>query len=142
MAKNKQQNKRIRNKTIKIEQDRNIFNILLKPRIALIRNPMIDELVRESSFNRTIEPHLKQITILRQLLNPEKIRMLYTIKHEKPASVYFLAKLLNRDFKAVRQDLKVLEQNGFIKLEKIRVKNRLCSKPIIQVERINFSIEI
>ncbi len=142
MAKPKTKGNRTRNTLIKLEPDRNIFNVLLKPRVALVRSPIINQLVRESNMQRNLEPHARQIMLMRQLLNPEKIKMLYVIKHEKPKSIYDLAKTLNRDFKTVRQDLKVLEQTGFIRISKEKVKNRLCSRPILVFDRINFSIEI
>lgn len=128
--------------TIRLEPDKNIFNILLKPRFALVKSPVIDELLRESTFHKNIDPHLKQIRLIRQLLNPEKIKMLYTIKHQKPTSIYELAKFLNRDFKAVRQDIKILEKSNFVLIIREKIKNRLCAKPVIQFEKINFSIEI
>jgi DNA-binding transcriptional ArsR family regulator len=142
MARKKSRGKRTRNTVIKLEPDRNILNVLLKPRVALVRSPIIHQLVRESNMQRNLEPHAKQIMLLRQILNPEKIKMLYIIKHEKPSSIYDLAKTLNRDFKTVRQDLKVLEQTGFVKIVKENVKNRVCSKPLLILDRINFSIEV
>ena len=142
MAKRRIKATRTRNTVIKLEPDRNIFNALLKPRVALVRSPIINQLVRESNMQRNLEPHARQIMLMRQLLNPEKIKMLYVLKHEKPNSIYDLAKILNRDFKTVRQDLKVLEQTGFVRISKERIKNRLCSKPVLILDRINFSIEI
>lgn len=142
MAIRKKTNKRIKNMTIKLESDKNILDIFLKPRIAIVRSPMIKELVRESNMQRDVEPHAKQIFLIKQLLNPGKIKILYILKHEKPNSIYSLAKMLGRDFKAVRQDLRILEQNGFVRLSKEKVMNRLCLKPVLISDKINFSIQI
>src|SRR3989344_5735811 len=54
-----------------------------------------------------------EISALRQLLNNEKARILHVIKHEKPSSLYALAKILKRDFKSVQQDVKLLEHFPF-----------------------------
>ena len=56
------------------------------------------------------------IASLRQLLTNEKARLLHVCKTKQPDSIYKLAKLLGRDFKAVRHDIKLLEQFGFIEL--------------------------
>ncbi len=142
MAKKRKKQLKEKNFLIKLESDSNLLNLFLKRRFAVVKSPMVDELVRETHIQRSLEPQIKQIIILKQGLNPEKIKILYTIKHSKPGSIYELAKLLKRDIKAVRQDLKVLEQGSFIQIEKTKVKNRWRSKPCLSCEKINFSIEI
>jgi len=81
---------------------------------------------------------------LRQLLSDEKARILATIKTRKPESLYRLAKLLGRDFKAVRSDVKLLENYGFIKLvhdkDKKTKKKRL--KPVLALDKLQVTIEI
>ena len=54
------------------------------------------------------------IKLLRSLLSNEKARILYVLKNKKIKSIYELAKILKRDFKSVRQDVKALERFGFI----------------------------
>jgi predicted transcriptional regulator len=142
MARHRKRDKREKTIIIKLETDKNLFNLLLKPRFSIVKSPMIEELVRESSMQKSIEPQIKQLMALKQLLNPEKIKIIYTIKHYSPKSIYELSKKLKRDFKAVSNDLKILEQSGFIKIEKEKIKNRWHSKPILQVDKINFTIEI
>ncbi len=51
---------------------------------------------------------------LRQILSNERARLLHVVKTQSPASVYDLAKKLNRGFKSVSDDLKLLERFGFI----------------------------
>jgi predicted transcriptional regulator len=140
----KQKSKRVKNSLITLERDKNVFNVFIKPIIPFgIRQEVLEEPILESEFRKdNINLQLNQIKKVRQLLSKEKIRIIYTIKQHKPNSVYELAKLLARDFKAVRQDLKVLESLGFITITKITVKNRVCSKPVLQVDRINLSIII
>jgi predicted transcriptional regulator len=61
-------------------------------------------------------PELEGIQDFRQLLSNEKARMLFIISTKSPGSIYGLAKLLGRDFKSVRQDVKLLEKFGIIRL--------------------------
>ena len=142
MAKKAKKERKEKNFSIKLESESSILNFLLKRQFAIVKSPMVYELVRQTHIKRNLEPQIKQIIILKQLLNPEKIKILYTIKHSKPGSIYELAKLLKRDLKAVRNDLDILEQGGFIEIQKAKIKNRLHSKPCLLCEKINFSIEI
>ncbi|MEM4153149.1 MAG: HTH domain-containing protein [Candidatus Pacearchaeota archaeon] len=78
----------------------------------------------------------------RQLLSDEKARILATIKTKKPVSLYNLAKMLGRDFKAVRQDVKVLEKFGFIKLVSVKEKGKKKLKPVLALDKLQVTIEI
>lgn len=79
---------------------------------------------------------------LRQILSNEKAKMLYAIKHSKPVSIYHLAKILKRDFKAVQQDAKVLEKFGFIELRPENKGKRKMLQPVLAVNslQVNFKI--
>ena len=46
------------------------------------------------------------LSALRNLLSNEKARILHTIKIKNPISIYNLAKILERDFKSVNDDVK------------------------------------
>lgn len=78
----------------------------------------------------------------RQLLSDEKARILATIKTKKPISIYSLAKILGRDFKAVRSDVKLLENFGFLKLVALKDKGKKKLKPILALDRLQVTIEI
>jgi predicted transcriptional regulator len=78
----------------------------------------------------------------RQLLSDEKARIIHTISSKKPVSVYALAKLLGRDFKAVRQDIRLLEQFGIVKLVKEKSGKRPRSRPVMAEKRIDISFEM
>ena len=83
-----------------------------------------------------------EIANLRQILSNEKARLLHVIKTKKPESIYELAKLLGRDFKAVRQDIKILERFGFIELISSHKHNRERLCPVIDVDRIVINIDL
>jgi predicted transcriptional regulator len=82
------------------------------------------------------------VSILRQILSNEKAKILHIIKAKQPESIYQLAKLLGRDFKAVRHDVKLLEQFGFIELITSHKNGRDRLMPIVDVHRIVINIEI
>ena len=82
------------------------------------------------------------ISALRQLLSNEKARILHVIKNQKPKSIYELSKILNRGFKSVNDDLKLLERFGFIEFIEEKTKNRKRHRPEIIVDSliVNFNI--
>lgn len=82
------------------------------------------------------------ILALRQLLSNEKARILHVIKTQKPNSIYDLAKKLERGFKSVNDDIKLLERFGFIELIEERTKNRKRYKPEIVVDTITIHLKI
>ena len=82
------------------------------------------------------------MSALRQLLSNEKARIIHTIKTQKPGSIYELAKNLERNFKSVRDDVKILERFGFIELIEEKTKNRIRHKPEIVVDNILINIKL
>src|SRR3989339_1054477 len=96
-------------KTLKIKA----IDVVFEPKTAFIdRFPFITTI-----YTPKKEPGKETIVgQLRLLFSEEKAILVKTIREGNPESIYGLAKLLKRDFKAVRQDLMVLEQFGVIKL--------------------------
>ena len=79
---------------------------------------------------------------LRQLLSNEKAKILNIIKNQNPESMYRLARILGRDFKAVREDIKLLERFGFIELKEEKTKNRVRHRPVIVVDTVSINVKI
>jgi len=79
---------------------------------------------------------------LRQLLSNEKAKILHTIKTKKPSSIYKLAKILNRDFKSVNEDIKMLEKFGFIDLLAEKTGKRERLKPVLVIDSIHINVTI
>ena len=79
---------------------------------------------------------------LRQLLSNEKARILDVIKTQKPGSIYELAKKLNRGFKSVRDDIKLLERFGFIDLIAEKTKNRVRHRPEVVIDKVTIHISV
>lgn len=82
------------------------------------------------------------ISGLRNLLSNEKARLLHTAKTKQPESIYKLAKLLGRDFKAVRHDIKLLEQFGFIELVSLHKKGRELLRPVVDADKVVITINL
>ncbi len=78
----------------------------------------------------------------RQLLSDEKARIIHAISSKKPVSVYALAKLLGRDFKAVRQDIRLLEQFGIVRLLREKSGKRQRARPVLAEKKIEISFEM
>ncbi len=82
------------------------------------------------------------LATLRKILSNEKAKILHTIKAKKPKSIYELAKQLDRDFKSVLDDVKLLVKFGFIDMiaEKSGKRERL--RPIVAVDSMHIYIKI
>ena len=79
---------------------------------------------------------------LRQILSNEKARILHMIKIKKPESIYGLAKLLGRDFKAVREDIRLLEKFGFIELISSRKQGREHLMPVVDIDQVIIRVNL
>ena len=84
----------------------------------------------------------KGIGSLRALLSNEKARILNVIKSRNPQSIYGVAKMVQRDFKSVSDDIKLLEEFGFIDLVKEKTGNRERLKPVLIIDTLKIEIKI
>src|SRR3989344_1586423 len=114
---------RTKTREITIDESQGAFSIFKKPKLS------------KEDFD------FEGLNALRQLLTPEKARIIHTIKVEKPGSIYGLAKKLGRDFKAVSDDLKLLERFGFIEFIEEKTKNRKRHRPEVIVDSMVINIK-
>lgn len=82
------------------------------------------------------------LSALRKLLSNEKARLLHTIKTKKPGSIYALAKILDRDFKSVTEDIKLLERFGFIEMIAEKTGKRERLRPILSVDSVSITLKV
>jgi predicted transcriptional regulator len=82
------------------------------------------------------------LSSLKKLLSKEKARILDAIKYKNPGSIYELAKLLKKPFKATVDDLKLLERFGFIELTEEKVNGRKRMKPVIISDHVIIHLNI
>ena len=83
-----------------------------------------------------------EISSLRQLLSNEKARLLHICKTKQPASIYELTKILGRDFKAVRHDIKILEQFGLIDLISSHKHGRERLRPVVDADKLVITVNL
>lgn len=82
------------------------------------------------------------IAVLRHLLSNQRVRILHTIKAKNPESIYRLARILERDFKSVNNDVKFLEKFGFIDFVAEKHGKRERYKPTLAISKMNIVVSI
>lgn len=82
----------------------------------------------------------KGLASLRSLLSNEKARIINVIKTRNPKSIYDVAKMVQRDFKSVSQDIKLLEEFGFIDLIQENTGSRKRLKPVVVIDSLKIEI--
>ncbi len=95
-----------------------------------------------SRFKSQKEGKNPDLSLLRSLLSNEKARILHVLKTKQPNSIYELAKTVGRDFKSVRQDIRVMEQMGFIEMIPVHKGKRQKLKPLLVIDQLNITITI
>lgn len=93
-------------------------------------------------FRRAKEGYdFSQLSELRRLLSNEKAKLINIIKTKQPDSIYKLAKLTERDFKAVQKDLKILKSFGIIDLQAREKGGRKQLKPVTAIDKLQINID-
>lgn len=125
----------------------------MKAKRLRIEIQSIEDQIRETARvieqvekGRPLKPQRKltfeSIEVLRQVLTPERLRLLRIIRREKPGSIYELAKLAGRDRSAVTTDLDVLVQLGLVHLDKATGAGRERTIPHVSYSRIEIGVEV
>jgi len=88
--------------------------------------------------------NFKDIRNIKSIFSDEKARILFALKTKNPKSIYQLAKILNRQPKAVKKDLKFLERFGIVLLKKERDKKtkRYYVRPTLLANEIEIRFVI
>jgi predicted transcriptional regulator len=73
---------------------------------------------------------------VRQFLTPQRQLLYRVLRRKQPGSVYELAKMLGRPYKAVFEDLKVLKEMNLIRLQTGIHNGRARSKPILTHKKL------
>ncbi len=81
------------------------------------------------------------IDSMRKVLTEERLRVLRTVRKERPASVYELAKKLKRDIKNTFNDVQFLAQAGLLELKKTKV-GREKNTPLVNYDKILLEIPV
>ncbi len=86
--------------------------------------------------------YFSSIESFRSIFTNERMRVLSTIRREKPDSIYALAKLLGRDFKSVLKDVKLLEGFRLLTLDSYKVGMRVKIRPKVKARVISMSLAL
>ena len=114
------------------EERTRVVNLYVKPTSF---SSIFKKLRGESS-----EYDFSGLSDLRKLLSNEKARILNIVKNKQPKSIYGLAKMADRDFRAVRKDVSVLEKFGFIELKQERKGDRKRLRPVVAIDKLQVNI--
>ena len=82
------------------------------------------------------------IEAVRNFLTRERLALMRTIRVRQPGSLYELAKMVNRDFKNIQQDVGILERHGLVKISKEPRGKRKVKVPQVLFEEIALKIAI
>jgi predicted transcriptional regulator len=83
----------------------------------------------------------ESLKTMRKFITDERLRILKSIKKNKPESIYALAKLLKRDTKNVSDDVHYLSELGLIEIKKTK-DGRQKTKPVVEYEKILVEIMV
>ena len=83
----------------------------------------------------------EDVKTLRSILTPARVELMHVIRIKNPESVYELAKMTNRKWRAVANDIKILNTAGLVKLDK-KEEPREIVKPSVNFNRMNIGVSI
>jgi predicted transcriptional regulator len=86
--------------------------------------------------------YFESLEIMRKAITAERVKILKVIKEKHPASIYKLAKLLNRNLKNVADDVHYLAELGLIELEKGKSNGREKIMPIVNYDKLLLEIPV
>jgi len=85
--------------------------------------------------------YFENLETMRKAITVQRLKILKVIKAEHPASIYRLAKMLNRDLKNVSDDVHYLANLGLIELEKTK-DGREKTTPTVNYDKILLEIPV
>lgn len=86
--------------------------------------------------------YFESLEVMRKAMTHERLKILRAIKEKHPASIYELAKLLNRNLKNVSDDVHYLAELELIELEKGKSNGREKTLPIVNYDKILLEIPV
>ncbi|MEW6418923.1 MAG: hypothetical protein AB1480_12515 [Nitrospirota bacterium] len=85
--------------------------------------------------------YFENIDTMRKVLTDKRLTLLKAIKEKHPSSIYELAKIVDRDFKNVSDDLKYLAEIGLVELKKSK-EDRTRVTPAVGYDKILLEIAV
>ena len=88
------------------------------------------------------EAGFTSIEAVRKFLTRERLELMRTIRARHPASLYELAKMVQRDFKNVQEDIRILERHSLVRISKKPRGKRKIKVPQVLFDEIALKIAI
>jgi predicted transcriptional regulator len=82
------------------------------------------------------------IEAARNFLTRERLALLRAIRIRRPSSLYELAKMVDRDFKNVQEDIRILQHHGLVRIAKEPRGKRKVKVPHVPFDEIALRIAI
>lgn len=73
----------------------------------------------------------ESLDLVDSFINPMKAKIIRSIQKHSPASIYEIAKILNKDQGYIQKEVKFLEGLGILKVESIKDNGRTKSVPTV-----------
>ena len=124
---------RIKHMNLKVEPKARFFDRVGKKLSAMDKGQAPGEIEESLSF--------ESVEAFRKILTPKRIELLKIIRHERPSSIYALAKLARRDIKNVRDDIALLKDLGLVDLKSDR-NVRAVVIPRVNYDELKVAIAI
>ena len=83
----------------------------------------------------------EDVKTLRSILTPARIELMHVIRVKNPESIYELAKMTNRKWRAVANDIEILNTAGLVELDK-REEPKEVVKPSVNFNKMNIGVSI
>jgi predicted transcriptional regulator len=101
------------------------------------------EVAKAVKAGKRVEPrkgtYVADVETARAIFTVGRMKIIQVLKFKSPQSIYALAKLLDRDFKNVHEDVTFLAQLGILKIEDVDT-GRKQKKPILLCDKILFEM--
>src|SRR3989344_3406653 len=78
----------------------------------------------------------EDLETLRSVLTKERMKLMHSIRVKHPESIYELAKMTDRKWRAVANDIEILSNVGLVKLVR-KEKPKEIIKPIVNFSKMN-----
>jgi predicted transcriptional regulator len=124
---------RVKHLNLKVEPKGKFFDRVGR-KLAVIDRGQAPEKEEESLSFESLEA-------FRKILTPKRMELLRVIRHEKPSSIYELAKMVRRDIKNVRGDIAMLKDLGLVELKNGR-RIRTVVIPRVNYDELKVAIAI
>lgn len=121
----------------------NLIQIEVKPFDESIKEAIkvFKDISKGKPVKKTRKIVFEDIKTLRSIITPERIKLLHFIRTKHPESIYELAKITDRKWRAVANDIELLNNVGLVTLEK-KEKPREIVKPLVSFNKMNIGVMI